>query len=37
MSLYGKEEWEQRIKKAVTLSAYILVADMIVFMVGKYQ
>jgi hypothetical protein len=36
LSLFGAE-WEQIIKKSVTLGAYILITDMIKFMVGKSQ
>jgi hypothetical protein len=37
LSLCGEEEWEERIKKSVTVSAYISIADMIEFMVVELQ
>jgi hypothetical protein len=37
LSLYGEEEWEKRIKRSVTLAAYISIADMIEFMVSESQ
>jgi predicted flap endonuclease-1-like 5' DNA nuclease len=37
LSLYGEDEWEDKIKGSVTLAAYISIADMIEFMVGESQ
>jgi predicted flap endonuclease-1-like 5' DNA nuclease len=37
LSLYGEEEWEKKIKKSVTLSAYICITDMIEFMIVESQ
>ena len=37
LSLYGAEHWEGRIKKSVTMLAYISIADMIEFMVVESQ
>jgi predicted flap endonuclease-1-like 5' DNA nuclease len=37
LSLYGEEEWEKKIGKSVTLSAYLSIADMIEFMVAESQ
>jgi hypothetical protein len=37
LSLFGADEWEERIKKSVTLGAYISITDMIEFMVGESQ
>jgi hypothetical protein len=37
LSMYGEEEWEKRIKKSITLAAYMSIADMIEFMVVESQ
>jgi hypothetical protein len=37
LSLYGEEEWEAKMKKSVTMSGYVSIADMIEFMVVELQ
>jgi predicted flap endonuclease-1-like 5' DNA nuclease len=37
LSLYGEGEWEGKIKKSVTMSGYVSIADMIEFMVVESQ